>query len=107
MLRIKEVEMVDSVDVFKSSRAIRGNTQFPNFEVLHARIPFALNNTIQNFYFKKKVILEEQKAQKEDRFPSRKTDRLHDLRPSSGLLALMIQFLITLIYSCMNFSSQR
>ena len=31
-------------------------------------------------HFRKKVRLEEQKAQKEERFPSRKTDRLHDLR---------------------------
>ena len=36
--------------------------------MLDARIASALNKIIQNSYFKKKVSLEEQKAQKEDRF---------------------------------------
>ena len=37
--------------------------------MLDARIASALNKIIQNSHFKKKVSLEEQKAQKEDRFP--------------------------------------
>ena len=41
----------------------------PKFEMLDAKIASALNNIIQNSQFKKKVSLEEQKAQKEDRFP--------------------------------------
>ena len=40
----------------------------PNFEVLDARIASALNRIIQNTGFKRKVSLEEQKAQKQDRF---------------------------------------
>ena len=36
--------------------------------MLDARTAPALNKIIQNSYFKKKVCLEEQKAQKEDRF---------------------------------------
>ena len=60
--------MVESVDDLKSSRSIQGYTHFPNFEMLDAGISSALNKIIQNFYFKKKVSLEEQKAQKEDRF---------------------------------------
>ena len=36
--------------------------------MLNARIASALNNIIQNSHFKKKVSLEEQNAQKEDRF---------------------------------------
>ena len=36
--------------------------------MLDARIASALNKIIQNSYFKKKASLEEQKAQKEDRF---------------------------------------
>ena len=66
MLRIKEVEMVDSVDDLKTSRFIR--TQGPDFEVLDAKIASALNRIIQNTRFKQKVSLEEMKAQKEDRF---------------------------------------
>ena len=41
---------------------------FPNFEMLNAKIVSALNKIIQNSQFKKKVSLEEQKAPKEDRF---------------------------------------
>ena len=67
MLWIKEVEMVDSVNVFKSSLSVRG-IRMPNFEVLDAKIASALNRIIQNTRFKKKVSLEEMKAHKEDRF---------------------------------------
>ena len=67
MLLIKEVEMVDSLDELKSSRSIAGKN-FPNFEMLDARIASALNKIIQNSQFKKKVSLEEQKAQKDDWF---------------------------------------
>ena len=58
MLWIKEVEMVDSVDGFKSSRSIQGYTHFQNFEMLDARDASALNNIIQNSYFKKEVSLQ-------------------------------------------------
>ena len=68
MLLIKEVEVVDSVDDVKSSRSIQGYSHFPKIEMLDARIASALNKIIQNSYFKKKVSLEEQKAQKKDPF---------------------------------------
>ena len=55
------------MDDFKSSRSIQGS-DFPNFEMLDARTASSLNKIIQNSYFEKKVSLEEQKAQKEDRF---------------------------------------
>ena len=64
---IKEVEMVDSVDDLKSSSSIRG-ISMPNFEVLDARIASALNKIIHNSHFKRRISLEEQKAQKQDRF---------------------------------------
>ena len=67
LLWIKEVEMVDFLEELKSSRSVFGK-DFPNFEMLDARIASALNKIIQNSQFKKKVSLEEQKAQKEDRF---------------------------------------
>ena len=67
MLWIKEVEMVDSLEELNSSRSVYGK-DFPNFEMLDAKIVSALNKIIQNSHFKKKVSLEEQKAQKEDRF---------------------------------------
>ena len=67
MLWIKEVELVASVDDLKSSCSVRG-IQMPNFEVLDAKIASALNRIIHNTQFKRKVSLEEQKAQKENRF---------------------------------------
>ena len=51
----------------KSSRSAAGEN-FPNFEMLDAKIASALNKIIQNSQFKKKVCLEEQKVKKEDRF---------------------------------------
>ena len=67
MLWIKEVEMVESVDDLKSSCSVRG-IRIPDFQVLDARIASALNKIIHNSHFKRKISLEEQKAQKEDRF---------------------------------------
>ena len=64
---IKEVEMIDSVDDLRSSSSRRG-ISMPNFEVLDARIASALNKIIHNSHFKRRISLEEQKAQKQDRF---------------------------------------
>ena len=64
---IKEVELVDSVDDLRSSSSTR-DISMPNFEVLDARIASALNNIIHNSQFKRRISLEEQKDQKEDRF---------------------------------------
>ena len=64
---IKEVELVESVDELRTSSFIRG-ISMPNFEVLDARIASALNKIIHNSQFKRRISLEEQKAQKEDRF---------------------------------------
>ena len=64
---MKEVETVDSVDEFGSSRSITG-WNFLHFEMFEAKIASALNKIIQNSYLKKKVSLEEQKVQKEDPF---------------------------------------
>ena len=69
LLWIKEVEVVDSLEELKSSRSIQSYIHFSNFEMLDARIASALYKIIQNSQFKKKVSLEEQKAQEEDRFP--------------------------------------
>ena len=64
---IKEVELVDSVDELRSSSSIRG-ISMPDFEVLDARIASALNKIIHNSNFKRRISLEEQKAQKQDSF---------------------------------------
>ena len=51
----------------RSSSSTRG-IQMPNFEVLDARLASALNRIIHNSQLKRRIILEEQKAQKQDRF---------------------------------------
>ena len=61
------MEMVDSLQELTSSRSVSGKN-FPNFEMLDARVASALNKIIQNSLFKTKVSLEEQIDQKEDRF---------------------------------------
>ena len=61
------MEMVESVDDLISSSSIRG-IQMPNFEVLDAKIPSALNRINHNSHFKRRISLEEMKAQEEDRF---------------------------------------
>ena len=61
------MELVDSVDDLKSSCSVIG-IHMPNSEVLDAKIASALNTIIHNTQFKRKVSLEEQEAQKEDRF---------------------------------------
>ena len=61
------MELVDSVDELRSSSSIRG-ISMPNFEVLDARIASVLNKIIHNSLLKRRIRLEEQKAQKQDRF---------------------------------------
>ena len=80
---IKEVELVDSVDELRSSSSICG-ISMPNFEVLDARIASALNKIIHNSQFKRRISLEEQKAQKEDRFLRGRQIALLDLRSLPG-----------------------
>ena len=61
------MEMVDSVDDIKSSCSVKG-IRMPDSEVLNVKIASALNKIIHNSHFKRRISLEEQKAQKEDRF---------------------------------------
>ena len=61
------MELIESVDELKFSLSTRG-ISMPNFEVLNARIASALNKIIHNSHFKRRISLEERKAQKQDRF---------------------------------------
>ena len=63
---IKEVEFVESLDELRTPSFIRGNSN-ARFEKLDARIASALNKIIHNSHFKK-ISLEEQKVQKQNRF---------------------------------------
>ena len=79
MLWIKEVEMVDSLDELKSSRSVYGK-DFPNFEMLDAKIASALNKIIQNSQFKKEGQPRGAESPKRGPVSARETNRLHDLR---------------------------
>ena len=68
MLWIKEVEMVDAMDDLKSSYSIHGYNHFTKFEMMDARIASAMNKIIHNSHFKRRISLEEQKAQKQYQF---------------------------------------
>ena len=59
--------MVISVYDLISSFSLEG-IRMPDFEVLDARNASALNRIIHNSHFKRRISLEEQKAQKQDRF---------------------------------------
>ena len=73
---IKEVEMVDSMDELKSSRSENGK-DFPDFEMLDAKIASALNKIIQNSQFKRRSASRSRTPKKRSVF-ERETNRLHD-----------------------------
>ena len=61
---IKEVEMVHSADDLVTSLSHR----FTNFMMLDGKIVSSLKMIIPNSNFRKRVYVEEQKAQKDERF---------------------------------------
>ena len=66
------------MDDLRTSRSVLGKN-LPNFETLDAKIAHALKKMLAANEFRKKVSIEEQKAQNENRFlRGRKTTRLHD-----------------------------
>ena len=84
VLRIKQMQMVDLVDDFESSRSIQCCTHLPNFEMLVAWIESALKRTIPNSYFENKGETGGTESSERRSVPLRKTDLLHDQRPLPG-----------------------
>ena len=80
MLWIKEVDIVGSVDDFKSSRSIQGCAHFPNFEMLDAKIASALNKIIQKILTLRRSQSRGTERPERGLVSTGKTDRLHDLR---------------------------
>ena len=60
--------MERSIDDLLTSQSMEGRRDFPDFEMLDARIVSALRKNIFNTSFKREVKVEEQRAQKHDRF---------------------------------------
>ena len=66
---IKEVEIAKSIDELMTSRSIVGRTDFPDFDMIDAMIASALKKLLnKHFHFRKRLSVEEQRAQKHDRF---------------------------------------
>ena len=64
---IKEVEMAKSLDDLVTSQSNEGR-DFPDFEMLDAKMASALKRIISNQYFRRRVDVEGQTGQKYDRF---------------------------------------
>ena len=67
MSRVKEMEIAKTVDDLVTSQSIEGR-KFTDFEVLDAKIASALRKIISNPHFRRRVIVEEKRVQKHDRF---------------------------------------
>ena len=66
---IKEVETAKSIDELMTSRSTAGRRDFPDFHMLDAMIASALKRLLhKQMHFRKGVRVEEQRAQKYDRF---------------------------------------
>ena len=64
---IKQIVLATSVDDPKTSQSISGKI-YPNFETLDAETATARRRIIINSNFNREISIEEQKAQKEDRY---------------------------------------
>ena len=60
--------MAKSTDDLMTSQSVEGRRDFPDFEMLDARIASTLRRIIFNACFKRRVSVEEQRAQKQNRF---------------------------------------
>ena len=66
---IKEVEIAKSIEELLTSRSTVERTDFPDFDMLDAMIASALKKLLNTqIHFRKRVSVEEQRAQKHDRF---------------------------------------
>ena len=70
---IKEVEMAKSIDELVTSRSMVVRSDFPDYEMLDAIIASASRKLLdKHVHFRRRVSVEEQRAQKDDRFLRRK-----------------------------------
>ena len=76
---IKEVEIARLIDDLMTSRPITGRTNFPDNDMLDAMIASALKKLLMHVHFRKRVSVEEQRAQKRRPILTREADCIHDL----------------------------
>ena len=65
---IKEVEIAKSIDDLLTSQVIVGRNDFADFEMLDAKMASALKKIISDPRFRRRVTVEEQRAQTYDWF---------------------------------------
>ena len=65
---IKEVEIAKSIDYLMTSRSIAERTDFSGYDMLDAMTASALKKLITSVHFRTRVSVEDQRAQKDDRF---------------------------------------
>ena len=77
---IKEVEIAKSIDELMTWRSIVERTDCPDFHVLDAMIASALEKLLNTLiHFQKRMSVEEQRAQKHDRFLRGRENCVHGL----------------------------
>ena len=64
----REVEIAKSTDGLVTSQSITGRRDFADYDMLDAMIASALKKFLMHVHFRKRVSVEEQRAQKDDRF---------------------------------------
>ena len=79
MLWIKEVEMVDSLEEWKSSRSVSGKN-FPNFEMLDGADCFCSEQDHPGFAIQEEGQSRGTESPERGPVSTTKTDRFHDLR---------------------------
>ena len=65
---IKEVEIAKLMDDLMTSRSLTGRTDFLDYDMLDVMIASALKKLLTHVHFRKRVCVEEQRAQTCDRF---------------------------------------
>ena len=76
---IREVEMAKSIDDLMTSQSITWRKVFSDNDMLDAMIASALKRLLdKHVHFRKRVSVEEQRAQKYDRFVRGRQNCLHD-----------------------------
>ena len=97
---IKEVEIAKSINEFLTSRSIVERTDFLDYDMLEAMIASALKRLVdKHIHFRKRVSVEEQRAQKIRSVLERKTNCLHGSTSISVQTERIVQVKITRLCS--------
>ena len=68
LISLYEVEIAKSIDHLLTSQSTVGRRDFPDYEILDAKIASALKKILTSVHFRRRVSVEDQRAWKNDRF---------------------------------------